>query len=77
MLNVAPRSLRADGLFVPAHDNGVVLAEEAIDIFEGTVGGLWVEEVDYGDKGGVEDCPDDVEFPLEGLNADRSNFNDW
>ena len=77
MLDVTPRSLRADGLFIPAHDDAVVFAEEAIDIFESAVGGLRVEEVDYGDEGGVEDSPDDVEFPVEGLDTDGGDFDDW
>ena len=32
-------------------------------------------QVDDRDKGSVEDGPDDVELPSEGLNADGSNFN--
>jgi len=35
-----------------------------------------VKEVDDGDKGGVEEGPDDVEFPLQGLDADGCDFND-
>ena len=54
----------------------MVFAEEAIDVFEGAVGGFGVEEVDGGDEGGVEDDPDDVEAPAEGLDADRGDFND-
>jgi len=42
----------------------LVFAEHAVDILEFAVRGLRVEEVDDGDEGGVEDGPDDVEFPL-------------
>ncbi len=35
-----------------------------------------VKEVDDGDKGGVEEGPDDVEFPLQGLDADGCDFDD-
>lgn len=35
-----------------------------------------VEEVDDGDKGGVEDGPDDVEFPLQGLDAYGCDLDD-
>ena len=31
--------------------------------------------VNDGHKGGVKDSPDDVEFPLEGLDADRGDFD--
>ncbi len=34
-----------------------------------------VKEVDDGDKGGVEEGPDDVEFPLQGLDADGCDFD--
>ena len=46
-----------------------VLAEHAVDVFESAVGGLGEEEVDNGDEGGVEDGPDDVEFPVERLDS--------
>ena len=37
----------------------------------------YVEEIDDGDERGVQDCPDNVEFPLQGLNADWSDLDHW
>lgn len=37
--------------------------------------GTYIEEIDNGHKGGVEDCPDDVEFPLQRLDAGRRDFH--
>ena len=54
----------------------MVLTVEAIDVLEGSVCGLRVEEVDDGQEGEVEDDPDDVEAPAEGLDADGSDFDD-
>lgn len=36
-----------------------------------------IKEVDDGDKGGVEEGPDDVEFPLQGLDAYGCDFDDF
>ena len=77
MLNVPPRPLARNSIFVPENENALVVTEEAVDVLEGAVGGLGVEEVDDGDKGGVEEGPDDVEFPLEGLDAYGGDFDDW
>ena len=55
----------------------MIFAEETINVFERAVGRFGVEEVDGGDEGGVEDNPDDVEAPAEGLDSDRSDFDDW
>ena len=78
MLDVTPRSLWANGFFVPAYNDTMVLTEEAVDILEGAVGGFRVKEVDYWHERGVEYSPDDVESPLESLNTDRSDLdNCW
>ena len=53
----------------------MIVAKHAIDVFEGTIGGFGVEKVDNGDEGGVENCPDDVEFPLQALNANWRDFD--
>ena len=54
----------------------MILAEETVHVLEGAVGGFGVEEVDDGDEGEVEDDPDDVELPAEGLDADGGDFDD-
>ena len=54
----------------------MVFTEQSIDVFEGTVGGLGIEEIDDGDEGGVEYRPDDIEFPLQGLDTDGGYFYD-
>ena len=53
----------------------LVFAEHAIDILQRPICCLRVEEVDNRDEGEVEECPDDVKFPLEILNADRSDLH--
>ena len=55
----------------------MILAEHAIDVFEGAVCSFRVEEVDGGDEGEVEDGPDDVEFPVEALDAYGCDFDDY
>ena len=75
-LDIRSRPLRGDGLLVPEDEQVVVFAVEAIDVLESAVGGLRVEEVDDGQEGEVEDDPDDVETPAEGLDADRGDFDD-
>ena len=43
---------------------------------QGSAGCLWVEEVDEWDEGEVQHGPDDIEFPMEVLNADGGDFDD-
>jgi hypothetical protein len=54
----------------------MVFAEELIHVFERAVCGLGVEKVDYGEESGIEDDPDDVEFPAEGLDAYWGDLDD-
>lgn len=54
----------------------LVFAEHAVDVLEFAVRGFGVEEVDDGDEGGVEDGPDDVELPLQGLDAYWGDLDD-
>lgn len=53
----------------------MVVCEEAVHILEGAVCCFGVEEVDDGDEGEVEDCPDDVELPAEGGDAWWCDFD--
>ena len=76
MLDVGQRTLGRDSIFIPEDQDVLVVSEETVNIFEGAVRGFRVEEVDNRDKGGVEDGPDDIKLPMEGLNADGGNFND-
>ena len=55
----------------------LILAEHAVYILKGTVCSLGKEEVDDRDKREIEDGPNDVEFPLETLDADRGNLDDF
>jgi hypothetical protein len=43
---------------------------------QGSSGCFGVEEVDAGDKGEIQDSPDDVEFPVEVLDPDGGDLND-
>lgn len=76
MLHILPRPLLTNGIFIPAHNNLIILAEKAIDILERPARRLRVEEVDDGHERRVEDGPDDVEFPLQRLDADGRDLHD-
>lgn len=45
VLDVFSWPLRADGIFVLVNEDTGIVAEEAVDVFEGAVCGLWVEEI--------------------------------
>ena len=64
-----------DSFLIVADDDLGVLAEQAIDILQSAVCSFGVEEVDNGNESGIEDDPDDIETPLEGLNAYRGNLD--
>jgi hypothetical protein len=76
LLCIPLRPLRRNGIRVLENENILILGEEAIEIFESAVRGFRVEKVDYGDKGGIEDGPDDVEFPLQRIDPDWGDFDD-
>ena len=76
-LDVSKRTLGRDSIFIPEDQDVLVVSEETVNIFESAVRGFGVEEVDDWDERGVEDGPNDVEFPVEGLNADGGDFNDY
>lgn len=68
--------MRGNSILVSEDEDIMILAEETVHVLEGAVRSLWVEEVDDGEEGSVEDDPDDVEFPAEGLDTDGGNFDD-
>ena len=76
-LDVSKRTLGRDSIFIPEDQDVLVVTEETVNIFQGAVRGFGVEEVDDWDERGVEDGPNDVEFPVKALNADRGDFNDY
>ena len=76
MLNVSKRTLRRNGIFILEDQYVLVVSEETVNIFESAIRGFGVEKVDDWDKGGVEDGPNDIKLPVEGLNADGGDFND-
>ena len=75
-LDVSKRTLGRDSIFVPEDQDVLVVSEETVNIFQGAVRGFGIEKVDDWNERGVEDGPNDIEFPLEGLNANRGDFND-
>ena len=77
MLDVSKRTLGRDSIFIPEDQNVLVVAEETINVFEGAIRSFGVEEVDDWDERGVEDGPNNIKFPMEGLNADRGDLNDY
>ena len=52
-----------------------IISEQAVDILERTIGCFRVKEIDDRDERGVEDGPNDIESPLQGLDADRCYFD--
>lgn len=75
MLFVGGRPLRRNGIGVFEDEDILVLAEEAVEVFEAAAGRFGIEEVDGGYKGEVEDGPDDVEPPMERLDTNRGDLN--
>ena len=75
MLDISKRTLGRDSIFVLEDQDILVVSEETVNIFEGAVRGFRVEKIDDWDEGGVEDGPDDIKLPMEGLNADGGDFN--
>ena len=75
-LDVSKRTFGRDSIFVPEYQDVLVISEETVNIFQSAVRGFGVEEVDDRDERGIEDGPNDIEFPVERLNADRGDFND-
>ena len=76
-LDVSKRTLGRDSIFVPEDQDVLVVSEETVNVFQGAVRGFGIEKVDDWNERGVEDGPNDIEFPLEGLDADRGDFNDY
>ena len=77
MLQILHRPVRSNRLLVLVDEDVVVFAEETIHVFEGAVRSLGVEKVDDGQEGRVEDDPNDVESPAEGLDADGCDLNNY
>ena len=75
MLNVSKRTLGRDSIFIFEDEDVLIISEETVNIFEGAIRGFGVEKVDYWDEGGIEDGPNNIKFPLKGLDADGSDFN--
>lgn len=63
MLNVCLRPMGRDCVFVLVDQKRRIVAEESVDVFEGSICCFGVEDVDQRYEGGVEDYPDDVEAP--------------
>ena len=75
MLNVSKRTLGRDGIFILEDEDVLVVTEETVNIFEGAIRGFGVEKVDDWDEGSVEDGPNNIKLPMEGLDADGGDFN--
>lgn len=75
LLNVLEWPDAARGIGVLVHEDVVVLAEVAVEIFEGAVGGLWIEEIHNRDEAEIQHCPNDVELPAQGLDTGGGDFD--
>ena len=93
MLDVCGGSFACDGVLISEDQDTLILAEQAVNVFEFAVGCFGVEsdsmvslslrgngglglQIDDGDERSIEDGPDDVEFPVQGLDANGGNLND-
>ena len=76
-LDVSKRTLGRDGIFIPEDQDVLVVTEETVNIFQGAVRGFGVEEVDDWNERGVEDGPNNIKLPMEGLNADGGDFDNY
>ena len=63
------------GLLVAEDEDIFILSKVAVEVFERTVCSLWVEEIDGGDEGCVEDSPDYIKLPLEVIDTNGCNFD--
>ena len=75
VIDVLLRAFARRHVWVLEDKDGLVVAEGSVDVFEGPVGGFRVEEVGNGDEGEVEHRPDDVELPVNALDADGRDFH--
>lgn len=69
VLDIRQWSLLGDGIFVCENKYVIVLAEKSVYIFECAVGCFRVEKVYNGHERGIENSPNDVEFPVERLDT--------
>jgi hypothetical protein len=60
---------------IPEHEDIVVLHEVSVDVFQRPACSFWVEQVYERHKCAVEHCPDDVELPVERIDADWGDFD--
>ena len=77
VLNVRCRALGRCGSLVLKDNDILIFAEESINILKGTRRCLGIKKIYYRNERGVEDCPDDIEFPPKGLNPSGSYLNDF
>ena len=72
----ARRPADRNGLGIAADEEWRVLAVVSVEVLEGAVGGLGVEQVEDRHGHGVDHSPDDVELPAQRLEANRRHFDD-
>jgi hypothetical protein len=75
-LDVGQWTLCADGFLVTEHKRIVVLAEEAVHILKCSICRFWIQAVHNRNETEVENCPDNVELPVDAVDTDRSNLDD-
>lgn len=76
MFDIRQRPLTRNSVFVSENEDVRVLAEEAVNVFEGSVRCFWIEEVDDWHERGVEEGPNYVEFPVQRLDTDGGDLDD-
>ena len=69
VLNICQRPLRRDSILVFEDEYAVVLPEQSIDIFKGTVGSFGIEKVYDRNERCVQNGPDDVKLPVQRLDT--------
>lgn len=76
MLHILQRALLTNRILIPKHQNLRLLPKQPINILQRAIRRLGVEQIHNGHETRVKHGPDDVEFPLEGLDADGRDFDD-
>ena len=76
LLDEFRRACGLSGHLVSEYKKIRLRSEVVVDIFKSTSSRLRIEEVREWNERSVEDGPDDVEFPVQGLDADLSDFDD-
>lgn len=69
------RSLELGGYLVSKDKDTWIVSKESVDIFERSVGCLWIKEIGSGNKGRANYGPDDPEFVTQVFDSRRRDLS--